>query len=391
MRLLIVSNMAHYLGEGKEVWGWGPTVEEIDYLASCFSMIRHVACLHPGPPPASALPYRSGNVELIPVRPRGGPRFRDKVDVLRELPIYQAKILREARDVDLIHIRCPANISAIAVFSLGLMSRPRYRWIKFAGNWCPESREPWSSTVQRWWLGQRWHRGIVTVNGRWPNQPPHCYSFFNPSLREVDLGTARQLALRKQLRMPYRLLFVGYLDEYKGVGRLIDIVVGLRALGLAVHLDVVGDGPLRGHLQALAEHRGVGSFVTFHGWRRKNELGEFYGPAHFILHPSTSEGWAKVLGEAMSFGVVPIASAVSSIPQIFGEAGTGVAVAATDVDAFVRATASYIERPEEWSRASKAAVNAAVQFTYERYLQALEEAFEDAWGISLGSRKQESH
>ncbi len=383
MRLLIVSNMAHYLGRRQEVWGWGPTVEEIDYLASRFSSVRHVACLHSGPPPANALPYRSGRVELIPVRPRGGPRVRDKLGILRELPTYQATILREAGAADLIHVRCPANISLIALIFLGLMRRPHYRWAKYAGNWMPAGREAWSSTLQRWWLTRGLHKGIVTINGKWPNQPAHCYSFSNPCLREDDLEAAGRIALSKQIRMPYHFLFVGYLSEYKGARRVIEIVSGLRSLGLSFHLDVVGDGPQSSDMQALAERRGVAKHITFHGWRPKPELKDFYGPAHFILHPSSSEGWPKVLGEAMSYGVVPIASAVSSIPQVLEETGAGVAVPVTDVPGFVKATVAYIERPEAWSRASKAGVTAARQFTYEHYLRALDDVFQDAWGISL--------
>jgi hypothetical protein len=53
----------------------------------------------------------------------------------------------------------------------------------------------------------------------------------------------------------------------------------------------------------------------------------------------------------------------------------------------VAATVRYIEQPELWRRASKAGVNAARRFTYERYLTALEEAFRDAWGISWASEK----
>jgi glycosyltransferase involved in cell wall biosynthesis len=390
VRLLIVSNMAHYLGKRQEVWGWGPTVEEIDYLASRFSSVRHVACLHPGLPPPNALPYRSGGVELIPVAPRGGPRVRDKLGILRELPTYQATILREAASADLIHVRCPANISLISVMLLGLMRRPRYRWAKYAGNWMPEGREAWSSTLQRWWLAHGLHRGIVTVNGQWPDQPGHCYSFFNPCLREDDLEAAAQVAIRKDLHMPYRFLFVGSLSEHKGVRRLIEIVSGLRSLGLSFELDVIGDGPQRGDMQALAERSGVTKHITFHGWRPKSELKDFYGPAHFILHPSSSEGWAKVLSEAMSYGVVPIASAVSSIPQVLEETGAGVAVPVTDIAGFVKATVAYIEQPEAWRRASRAGVTAAQQFTYEHYLRALEEVFQDAWDISLAGSEDAS-
>ena len=61
MRLLVISNMSHYLRDD-EVVGWGPTVQEIDHLATLFDEVRHIACLHPEPAPASALPYAAPNV-----------------------------------------------------------------------------------------------------------------------------------------------------------------------------------------------------------------------------------------------------------------------------------------------------------------------------------------
>ena len=79
MKLAIVSHTPHHLREG-EVVGWGPTVREIDQLATLFSAVVHVAPLHDGPAPASDLAYRDARVRLRPVRATGGPRLADKLD-----------------------------------------------------------------------------------------------------------------------------------------------------------------------------------------------------------------------------------------------------------------------------------------------------------------------
>jgi hypothetical protein len=66
MKLLVVSHTEHYLKNGTVV-GWGPTVREIDHLANLFDEIIHIAMLHTGPAPDSAIAYQSPRVKLCPV------------------------------------------------------------------------------------------------------------------------------------------------------------------------------------------------------------------------------------------------------------------------------------------------------------------------------------
>ena len=64
-----------------------------------------------------------------------------------------------------------------------------------------------------------------------------------------------------------------------------------------------------------------------------------------IFPSSCSEGWPKVLSEAMAYGVVPLAGAVSSIPQILAEVGTGRALPPNDVAEFASAVREYANDP----------------------------------------------
>ncbi|MGH2361383.1 MAG: hypothetical protein ACRDGM_12690, partial [bacterium] len=106
MKLLIISNMAHYRLDGRIV-GWGPAVQEIDQLATIFDEVRHVACLHEGEAPPTALPYVSGRVCVVGVPPSGGESFLSKFSVLWMSPRYAYVIWREIADADCIHVRCP--------------------------------------------------------------------------------------------------------------------------------------------------------------------------------------------------------------------------------------------------------------------------------------------
>ena len=382
MNLLIISHTPHYRIDSGVV-GWGPTVREIDHLSHLFEEVIHLAPMYSQQAPPSALPYQADNVRLRAVPPSGGDQLRKKIGILKIYPLYLRAILSEMKRANVVHIRCPANISLLAIVLLAFLRHPRYRWVKYAGNWQPQSREPRSYTFQRCWLRQGFHRGVVTVNGRWPEQPRHVAVFYNPSLTAKEIKIGRVEGQRKRITNPVQLIFVGALNESKGVGRSLQIARKLRETGVNFEFHLIGDGPDRAGFEYWAHQQRLQDMIAFHGWIPKPNLSLFYAKAHIMLFPSASEGWPKVLSEAMAFGVVPVAGAVSSIPQILAETGAGVALPLHDVDAFVNAILDYINHPDRWKAASRAGVKAAGQFTYQAYLQAVKEMFRDMWDIDL--------
>jgi glycosyltransferase involved in cell wall biosynthesis len=369
--LLIISGMPHHWGKGQVV-GWGPTAQEIDHLAELFESIRHVAPLHSGPAPASALPYQSKRVHFIAVPAAGGKRWRDKANILLCYPRYVRAILRELPQADVVHVRCPDNISLLTVLLLSLLHGPKIRWVKYAGNWQPEGPEAWSYTLQRWWLRRGWHRGLVTVNGSWPNQPEHIRSFLNPCLTDEELKQGRVAASGKQLTGPLRLIYVGRLETPKGVGRALEILARLRQQPCAATLDLVGDGPERTQFEARAKSLGVAELTQFHGWLPRTALEPLYAQSHVMLFPThSSEGWPKVLSEAMAYGAVPVAGRVSCIAAFLKSFKTGHALPAENIEAFVEVILQYQQQPLTWKDHSDKAVEAAALFSYHRYQEAV--------------------
>ncbi len=123
--------------------------------------------------------------------------------------------------------------------------------------------------------------------------------------------------------------------------------------------------------------------VSFLGGVPRTEIARYYAAAHFILLPSRSEGWPKVLSEAMAYGAVPVAAAVSSIPQILRAAGAGVAIPVEDTDGMAAAITHWVADPAAWRAMSHAGVQAARWFTYSAYQEAVAGLFADSWGIRL--------
>ncbi|MDX2089241.1 MAG: glycosyltransferase [Kofleriaceae bacterium] len=336
-----------------------------------------MACLYEGPAPESAVAYDARNIELVPVPPAGGDSIRRKLDAVRVLPHYARTILRELANADVVHVRAPANIAMVAMLVLRLAPGAKRQWFKYAGNWKPATRDPATYALQRWWLGRGRHGGVVTVNGRWPVQPAYVRTFRNPSLDDTDLERGRRAAQGKQLTSPLRLLFVGALNDSKGAARVLQILALLRRRGVDATLELLGDGPDRGRFEAVAASLEVSEHAHFLGWQSRLSVHAAYERAHFLLLPSATEGWPKVLSEGMAFGVVPLAGDVSAIRGELETFGAGAALPVDDINGFADTLARYITDPARWRIESSRAAAAAPLFSFSNYLASVDELLRD--------------
>ena len=260
---------------------------------------------------------------------------------------------------------------------------PKLRWVKYAGNWNNYPGQALSYKFQRWILNHNFHRGVVTINGHWPDQPDHIYSFLNPSFTEDEYLEEKKLAVEKKLSFPVNLIFVGNFNKAKGVDQVIEIARRLSDKSFDFRLTLVGGGPEKSRLEEIVKNNSLGDRVYFTGWQPITALNRFYRKAHLFLFPSKSEGWPKVFSEAMAHGVVPIASNIASIPEILAESGAGLAIPPEDINAYVDAVINFTQDETAWKQASLNGLKAAGDFTYESYLSAVKNMFQKTWSVDL--------
>lgn len=379
-RLVVISHTDHYRATDGTTVGFGPTLRELDHLATLTSELVHIAPLRDGPPPGLALPITAPNVVHVPVPTAGGPRAVDRILAIRVVPTWVKVIRRELAAADVVHVRAPAGIALVAMAMLSVRRRPRDRWIKYAGNWAPNQRDAFTYRLQRSWLRSGLTRSVVTVNGRWPDQPAWIRAFDNPTLTETELRTGSAAAEERPPGPPYRAIFVGRLESEKGADTAVDTVVELRRRGLDVRLDLVGDGPLRDWVGSRIEASGDASIVH-HGWLPRTRLETLLADAHLMLLPtSASEGFPKVLGEALAFGCVPVTTGISSIGQVLGETGGAVVV---DPDESWADVVEKVLTDGSLTRLSSQGITSAARFSYATYLERVREVARNDWGRSL--------
>ncbi len=122
-----------------------------------------------------------------------------------------------------------------------------------------------------------------------------------------------------------KILFVGRLTERKGLHVAIEALSGLREKEWS--LEVVGDGPQREELEALAVSLGIKARVHFHGFQDNPE--EWMSESDLLVFPSLDEGMGLVLMQAIKVGLPAIASDIDPVRELVG--GTASLVKPGDV------------------------------------------------------------
>ena len=315
-KLVIISHTEHYISPEQKVVGWGSTINEVNYLADFWGEIVHVGCLYSTTAPKSALPYTKNNIHFAPIPPYGGKSSLEKIKILFKIPKIIYQVIKNTRNATEVQLRLPTSMGVflLPLFSF-FLSRKYTFWVKYAGNWS-QVNPPLSYRIQKWWLKNNLTKCKVTINGFWDNQPKNCLSFENPCLTINDIAKGKEIIKSKSFNNKFTMCFVGRLDESKGV----DVVLAsLKKIDIETidKIHFIGDGEKRNFFEAEAVF--LKDKVIFHGFLNQENVHQLLSESHFLLLPSKSEGFPKVIAEAACYGVIPIVSNVGSISHYVNE------------------------------------------------------------------------
>jgi glycosyltransferase involved in cell wall biosynthesis len=135
------------------------------------------------------------------------------------------------------------------------------------------------------------------------------------------------------------ILHVARLEPVKGTEYLIRAFAALAPAHPAARLVIIGDGKLRGKLEALAKSCGVGAHVAFLGAMPHAQVMGWMRRAAMLVLPSVRtasgrvEGLGMVMLEAAATGVPGIGSSLGGIPEGIAEGETGFLVPERDPQA----------------------------------------------------------
>lgn len=319
MRLAIITQVPHYR-QDRKLYSYAPYVREIDLWNAKAQEILLVAPLEDTPPGSIDLPYAHGKVVLYRVPLVNLLGIKALLRTFLLLPKVCFTIGMAMYRADHIHLRCPGNMGLLGCL-IQILFPGKPKTAKYAGNWDPSAKQPWSYKLQRRILSNTFltRNMQVLVYGNWPDQSKNIKPFFTATYREDDQAETPP----RQGFGRIRLVFVGALAAGKRPEYALELFHQLQIRGLDVQLDFYGEGPMRMVLESqLAQNRLQN--VTLHGNQPEPVIRAAYQNAHFLVLASQSEGWPKVVAEAMFWGCVPLATRVSCVADMMGQGLRGV-------------------------------------------------------------------
>lgn len=188
--------------------------------------------------------------------------------------------------------------------------------------------------------GPAWQRFAVDLLGFCPEDAPIITNWTaTPAL--LSIGRQRSFAPDGN---PVRLLFLGWLEEYKGVFELIEACRQLSQSRQFV-LEIVGEGNASKTARELVEKYGLDDVVCFRGWLKGADVETALSEADVFVLPSWAEGLPNAMVEAMAAKLAVVVSAVGNIPDVVTDEHEALLVPPKDVTALQVALTRVIDDP----------------------------------------------
>jgi glycosyltransferase involved in cell wall biosynthesis len=193
-----------------------------------------------------------------------------------------------------------------------------------------------SEELKRWLVGLGVEKGRITV----------LANAVDP--RRFERQAGKREDVRRRLGVDGRpvVVFVGTLKPWHDPGILVRALGVLRERNVAPQLLLVGDGPERERLEALARAEGLSSMLTFTGSVAQEQVPAYLAAADVAVatyHPDTGRYFSPLkLFEYLAAGLPVVAAELGEIPHCVRRGETGLLYPPGDAEALADALGTLI-------------------------------------------------
>lgn len=291
-----------------------------------------------------------------------------------------ATIVREISRADAVHTPIPGDIGTFGLLVALALRKPLF--VRYCGNWFV--RRTLAEHFWRWLLESRaGNRTVVLATGGAPTPPskdnPAVRWIFSTSLRKAEL--LKYAVVRTGLHgAGPKLIIAARQEREKGTAAVIESLPLLEVHYPTISLDVVGDGDALSEFKNIAAQSGVAHRVRFHGKVDHARVMGLLKNADLFCFPTTSsEGFPKVVVEALACGLPVVSTPVSVLDQLIGAGGGKLLKSASPVEV-AHAIHWCLADAQRYHALSSAAVATAAQYSLERWRDTIASALTPEWG-----------
>jgi glycosyltransferase involved in cell wall biosynthesis len=288
------------------------------------------------------------------------------VKIIASQPIsikYLINCLKLTKKVDIVHLHAPNMLAAICALFIGRKTKLLIHWH--------------SDVIDKGFLGLilmpfehvllRRADSIIATSQAYVNGSKRLSSYLK-KISVVPIGVKAVVgnseysvlspSFEHQISGKKIILAVGRLVAYKGFDVLIRAASDLSDDSIVV---IVGDGPLRGFLEAALNSYGLNERVILTGRLSSADLHTLFCKASLFCLPSVSraEAFGVVLLEAMAYGIPIVATDIpcSGVPWVNQHGITGLNVPVGDSAAFAKACRKILASKELHNKFASGANN----------------------------------
>lgn len=391
MRIVVFSHKACWKSDAAPV-GYatdGGFVYHMQAIASVATAMRLVVPTYTNKSSAGEIPFKDNTITIVGTPSKHSFGFKRHLEVLLQLPRLIALFTREIRQADVIHLPIPGDYGALALFLSRFFNKPL--WVRH----CADFARP-KSWMQRWVVKEMERRAggqnVFFATGGATTPPskntPNIHWIFSSSLLTRELEQMGRLRSAPDGR-PWRLITVSRQSATKGTGRLIQALPLLLEKGFSVQLDVVGDGEDLPTFKKMAADLKVSHLVTFHGKLNSAGVYEQLQQADLFAYPTrASEGFPKVVLEAMAAGLPVVTNPISVLPVLIGSTGAGTVMLDGEPAELAVALSRYFEDPTAYADASNKALETAKNYSLENWVAEMCAVVRSQAGIFLQPQRE---
>ena len=178
---------------------------------------------------------------------------------------------------------------------------------------------------------------------------------------------------KRQNHITDKIIYIGRLEEVKGVNLLIDAFSILQSK-YSIKLCIVGDGAQRNNLERQARDLGIDENIEFLGTRK--DVVSLLDNADIFVYPSI---WEEAFGisvvEAMSRGCIPVTFRKGGLPEIISNGKDGFLVDEISSQNLCQMIENVINEKDRESLIERAK-DKAKEFDIENTIKKLKEEYE---------------
>ncbi len=366
MKFVIITHTPHFISENR-FFAYGPYIREMNLWAKHADELLVVAPVMDKVPTVIHAAYATDRIAISSIPSISFISVWQALRAIILFPVIWLKIFSAMRKADHIHLRCPGTIGLIGCL-VQLFFPKKSKTAKYAGNWDPNAKQPLSYRLQKWILANhRVTKNIkVLVYGDWKQKSPNVNSFFTATYP----ASMKETLQNNTISVPFKFLFVGSLTSGKRPLYAVQLVEKLHRNGVFCSLSLYGEGAEREKIADYLKERHLTDFITLHGNVNNETVTAAYKESDFLILPSKSEGWPKVVAEAMFWGVIPIATPISCVSWMLHHGKRGI-VLQLDLEADTRKITTLLTDKKGLQQMSKRAQDWSHMYTLDAFENAI--------------------